>query len=75
MKRKWLVTLKKDAKLEKLDKALEQLNCERNDEEAIPLGDDEQVVAVSGPADLPQKLESNSDVIAVYPNSDFTLDY
>jgi hypothetical protein len=74
MKRKWLVTLKKDAKLEHLDEALEQLNCERSDEEAIPLGDDEQVVAVSGPADLPQKLESNDDVIAVYPNSDFTLD-
>lgn len=74
MKQKWLVTLKKEVGLNQLDKVLKKHNCERSDSMPIPLGDDEQVVAVSGPPDLPQKLQENPGIINVYPNSDFTLD-
>ncbi|MBD3886752.1 hypothetical protein IFO70_34435 [Phormidium tenue FACHB-886] len=68
----WLITLKKEVSPNQLDSLLAQCGSERSGTPPIPLND-EQVIEVSGPQDLPQKLASDERVLKVSPNSSFTL--
>lgn len=74
MRQNWLITVGKDVKLENLEDELKELNSEITNLETIPLDSEEQVVFVAGPSDLPQKLQTNPDIISIYSNSEFTLD-
>lgn len=69
----WLITLKKELDLDQIDSLLAQWGCERSETPPVPLGDGEQVIEVSGPRDLPQKVTSEKRVLKVSPNSPLTL--
>lgn len=69
----WLVTLNKDVEPEEIDQLLLQLGCERTGSPAIPLENDEQVVEVTGPHNLQQKLNRENRNIKISPNSTYSL--
>ena len=69
----WLITTKADANLEELEAKLAEWGCERTGLPPIPLGDDEQVIEVSGPANLPRKVHDQDPVIKVSPSSPMEL--
>lgn len=69
----WLITTRRDFSLEQLDDLLARLNCERVSDDPIPLGTNEQVVEVTGPKDLPDRLKGDARVLKVSPNS--VMDY
>jgi hypothetical protein len=69
----WLVTTKARKGLSELESKLAQWGCELTGTPPIPLGDDEQVIEVSGPRDLPEKARQDPDIIKVSPNSPITL--
>ncbi len=68
----WLITTKADADLEALKARCAEWGCELTGS-PIPLGDGEQVIEVSGPADLPEKAQDEALVLKVSPNSPMTL--
>lgn len=69
----WLVTTRANVSLEELEPKLAEWGCQRTGGPPIPLGDDEQVIEVSGPADLPSRVRSEDPIIKVSPNSPMTL--
>lgn len=69
----WLITAKANANLEELEAKFAEWGCERTGLPPIPLDDDEQVIEVSGPADLPRKVQGEDPIIKVSPNSPMTL--
>ena len=69
----WLVSIRKSASPEQVRDLLARAGCVAEDAPPIPLGDDEQVVSVSGPPDLPARLENDERVVKVSPNSGLTL--
>jgi hypothetical protein len=68
----WLITTRADANLEELEAKLAEWGCERTGLPPIPL-DDEQVIEVSGPADLSRKVQGEDPIIKVSPSSPMTL--
>jgi hypothetical protein len=71
---RWLITLPKNANLEKITQRLASLGTRLVEEEPpIPLGEDEQVVSVVGPADLGERLAGDEAVLAIYPDSEYEL--
>lgn len=69
----WLITAKADTNLEELESKLARWGGERTGLPPIALGEDEQVIEVSGPADLPSKAQADDSIIKVSPNSPMTL--
>ena len=70
----WLITVRKSADLKRLAEVIRGCGGEQDqDNPPVPLGDSELVVQASGPADLPDSLKSDPDVIEVYPNSEMQL--
>ena len=70
----WLITTRHGTDLDELRSRLAKLGAEVNTTESpIPMGADEQVIEVTGPRDLPQKLASDRAVLKVYPNSEMEL--
>jgi hypothetical protein len=65
----WYITTKADANLEELEAKFAEWGCERTGLRPIPLDRDEQVIEVSGPADLPKKVHDKDPIIKVSPNS------
>ncbi len=65
--------MKADVSLEELERKLVEWGCEQTVSPPIPLGDDEQVIEVSGPPDLPSRVRSEDSIIKVSPNSPMTL--
>jgi hypothetical protein len=66
----WLVTFPINVTLEMAEEALTRLGCDTPPIPSFtPLGDDEQVIAVDGPKDLPEKAKGHPIIIKVYPNS------
>jgi len=70
---KWLITTKANANLEELEGKLTEWGCEPTGLPPIPLDDDEQVIEVSGPANLPRKVPDEDPIIKVSPSSPMTL--
>ncbi len=71
----WLITTKANANLEELEAKLAEWGSRRTGLPPIPLGDDEQVIEVSGPADLPRKAQDEDLIVKVSPSSPMTLYY
>lgn len=69
---KWLVTTKATVSKAEVEKRLKQWGCEV-EEAPIPLDADEMVFAVSGPGDLPDRIEGDDAILKVSPNSELTL--
>ncbi len=69
----WLITTKADANLEELEAKLAEWGCERTGLPPIPLSDDEQVIEISGPANLPWRVREGDPVIKVSPSSPMKL--
>ena len=69
----WLITTKANANLEELEAKFAKWGCERTGLPPIPLGDDEQVIEVSGPANLPKKVHDQGSVVKVSPSSPMEL--
>jgi hypothetical protein len=69
----WLITTKANANLKELEARLAEWGCERTGLRPIPLDDDEQVIEVSGPADLPRKVQGEDPIIKISPSSPMTL--
>ncbi|MEM7226348.1 MAG: hypothetical protein AAF495_25460 [Pseudomonadota bacterium] len=71
---KWLITTQKCDLSEGLADLLAAEGCRLDrDEPPIPLGEDEQVIEVEGPVDLPDRLAHNALILKVSPSSDLTL--
>jgi hypothetical protein len=69
----WLITFRKSVSPEEMARILDDSGCSAELDPPIPLGEDEQVVSVSGPADLPRRLKAEEAVLGVNPNSTLTL--
>lgn len=69
----WLVTFTKDIPPEEMKRILAQGGCTEDLSPPIPLGENEQVVSTTGPADLPTRLRDERGVLKVSPNSSLTL--
>lgn len=70
----WLITVKADADLEQLRIKLTAYGCEiARNLAPIPLEDNEQVIEIVGPSDLPQKVAGDDSILGVFPNSELTL--
>lgn len=65
----WLVNVKLDANLEKLNALLIKHGAVRHAGQPVPLGDDGLTLEVNGPDDLPKRLRRSSAVVGVFPNS------
>ena len=71
---RWLVTVQALADQQQLQQGLEKLGCKSIAlEEAVPLENDEMLVACEGPADLPKRARGVEAVVGVYPDS--SMDY
>ncbi len=66
---RWLITVRKNVDLDRLKQRLRAhgVTC---DPDPVPLGDAESVIRASGPDDLPEALETDPEVIEVYPDSE-----
>ncbi len=71
----WLITVKADTPLEELEARLAEWGSKRTGSPPIPLGEDEQVIEVSGPANLPRKAQDEDLIVKVSPSSPMTLYY
>jgi hypothetical protein len=69
----WLITTKANTNLEELESRLAEWGCERTGSPPIPLGEEEQVIEVSGPANLPEKVRREGLNLKVNPSSSMTL--
>lgn len=71
---RWLITTSVDANLKEMEKRLADLGfqCELENP-PVPLGEDEQVIGVVGPADANQKLAGDEAIIGIYPDSEYEL--
>lgn len=70
---KWLVTFKKLVGREKIVAQLQSVRCEiLTVDRPVPLGDDEEVLSVEGPANLPELTEPFKSTMKLYPNSKMT---
>ena len=69
----WLITTKADTNLEELESRLAELGCERTGSLPISLGEEEQVIEVSGLANLLKKVRSEGLNLKVSPSSPMTL--
>lgn len=71
---KWLVTTKTSLNVAQLAEKLAVWGCELDENNPpIPLDGDEQVFQISGPRDLPQKVQGDATVLKVSPSSELTL--
>jgi hypothetical protein len=68
----WLITTNRDTDLRELESRCREWGCEVIGS-PIPLGDNEQVVGVYGPMDLPERLQSTYPGLKVHPSSPITL--
>ena len=69
----WLVTFPKRVTPQERNQVLASLACQI-DENAEPIEiDDDVVVEVEGPADLPERGRSVTSIKAVHPSSEYTL--
>lgn len=70
----WLITTKVTNNLTVFDSKLSTWGAELMcDAPPIPLGDDELVVQVRGPRDLPQKVAADDSILLISPNSTLEL--
>jgi hypothetical protein len=70
---KWLVTFKDLTGRDKILEQLRSLGCEvLTADRTMPLGDDEEVLSVEGPANLPELAEPFKNTMKMYPNSKMT---
>ena len=69
----WLITTKVGTSPEELESKFTEWGCEWTGRPPIPLGADEQVIEVYGPADLPEKVQGEEPIIKVSPSSPMTL--
>ena len=69
----WLITFKKSISADELERILAQSGCTAEESPPIPLGEDEQVISVTGPPDLPRRLQPEEGILKVSPNSPLTL--
>lgn len=71
---KWLITTKSNADLSRIVKELAAWGCvSQNWGMPIPLGDEEQVIEVEGPPNLPEIAVQDNAIIKVSPSSELTL--
>ncbi|MDI1478908.1 hypothetical protein [Polyangium sp. y55x31] len=70
---KWLVTTRAHVTAEELQAALSPNATVDRSEPPIPLGEDEKVYVVLGPADLDRSLALTADVLGISPVSPMTL--
>ena len=71
---RWLITVRKSANLDRLARVIQDCGGEHDrDNPPVPLGDSELMLQASGPAELPDRLRADSDVIDVYPDSEMEL--
>ncbi len=70
---KWIITIRRSGNLERLERLIRRCGGERpEDDEAIPMGDEELAIHVSGPSEMPDELRKDHDVVGVYPDSEMT---
>lgn len=70
--KKWLITTKTCVDPAQLNSKLSALGCQQTSP-PIPLDDNEQVIEVEGPNDLPAKAESEVEILKINPSSDMEL--
>lgn len=69
----WLVTVARDVDRTALADELNALDAAVRFDDAVPVGDDEQILFVDGPADLPVRVrQAGLPVHSVHPDSDQT---
>lgn len=69
----WLVTFAKSVTPEERNKILTDMACQVDDEAEPVEIDDDVVIEVEGPSDLPKRGRSIAAVKAVHPSSEYTL--
>ena len=71
---KWLVTIPAGLDIKRVRAKLSALGCSADDDqEPIPLDNNEQVIEVEGPRDLPKRAAREHEILKVSPSSDLTL--
>lgn len=66
----WLVTFRNDVSNDVATNVLTTLVCEiAPNASFVPLGENERVISVEGPRDLPEKAKAHSEIVKVYPSS------
>ena len=71
---RWLITTTLDASLKAIEKRLTALDTQLDhDIPPVPLGEDEQVIAVVGPSDLSQRIANDESILGIYPDSEYEL--
>lgn len=71
--KRWLLTTARHEDLRKLRAEIAAHGAAMSDAPPIPLGQDEQALAVEGPDDLPARLERHPAVRKVSPDSEVEL--
>lgn len=71
MVRRWLVTIAAEKLVEAAER-IRRLDCDVNEDLAVPLGED-VILPVSGPGDVDRQVAGIPGVKAVHPDSDLTL--
>ena len=67
---KWLVTFKKQVGREKVLEQLQSWGCSvLTSDRPVPLGVDEEILSLEGPANLAQLAEPHKNTMTIYPNS------
>lgn len=67
---KWLVVFNRRIDRETLQKQLRDHHCEiLADDRSMSVGEEEEVLSVEGPANLPRLAESFEGTLKIYPNS------
>jgi hypothetical protein len=69
----WLVSFKRTLSPAEVQSILDRSGSMAGNSPPVPLGEDEQVVSVSGPPDLPRRLGGDDRVLKISPNSTMTL--
>jgi len=69
---KWLITIRPDTDLERLRESLGEWGCEVSSLAPINL-DQDQVLEVEGPSDLPELVRNEEVIVDIAPNS--TMSY
>ena len=70
----WLITTKANTDMEQLLTKLSGYGCKIADDlTPVPLGANEQVIEVTGPNNLPEKIVGDDSILGIFPNSELTL--
>lgn len=70
---RWLVSVRAGTDLRRLLSRLEALGCSSEEGQTPVPVDDQQVIEVEGPRDLPRLARAERDIVKINPSSEMTL--